>query len=715
MSNTRSRLCGDFSSRLGHQAILRHAVSGGKYAGIPDVLARAHALECGLLGLAGGLMKARSLLAGGDDSHRTLIGGAWAVLFATVFFAYWPGLNGPFVLDDFGSVAALGERGGVVDWTTFKAFVFGGSSGPTGRPLSLLTFLLDANNWPAESWPFKRTNLLIHCLCGVFLGLLSREILKLLRVEKRDARLLTLATVGVWLLHPFLVSTTLYVVQRMAQLSTLFSLAGLTLYVRGRILLPGNKRRAYVLMTVSLVLFGILAILSKENGILLPLLAAVIEITVVASQRDRLGSLHRLWVFAFFVVPATVIVVYLSARVFQGSFFEIVPPRDFSLYERGLTQPRVLFDYLQHWFVPKLYTTGVFQDHFLKSTGLLTPITTLISLIAHAVIVVLVFIKRRRWPLLAFAVLFFYTAHILESTVMNLELYFEHRNYLAAGFLFLPLLAAAHRKLNPRQFVLATALIFALLGSFTRYSSSVWASIPSMIEASAQKAPTSARAQAQYSVMLFNAGQYEESLEVLDRAIENIPMASPLLKVNRLTTRCHMNQLRSEEFDNEVRELTGIPYDVRSITVYSSLANAIANGKCPDVVMTQLNAMFTQMLQLPYNANRTTLGYSHIQYFIGFSYAYSGHPEKAVSAFHESLSARPGASQAMQMAALLASNDFGAEALKFSELALAQLGNQPASMIRAAPVRESDIRVFQATVRADMEALAAPNTSRPEP
>ena len=660
-------------------------------------------------------LKAWSLLVDRDDSHRNLIGGAWAVLFVAVFFAYWPGLNGPFVLDDFGSVAVLGDRGGVVDWTTFKAFVFGGTSGPTGRPLSLLTFLLDANNWPAESWPFKRTNLVIHCFCGIFLGLLTREILELLRFEKRDIRLLTLATVGVWLLHPFLVSTTLYVVQRMAQLSTLFSLAGLTMYVRGRRLLPSNKRRAYALMTGSIVFFGMLAIFSKENGILLPLLAAVIEITVVASQRDRLGSLHRLWVLAFFVVPTTVIVVYLSARVFQGSFFEIVPPRDFSLYERGLTQPRVLFDYLQHWFVPKLYTTGVFQDHFLKSTGILTPVTTLISITAHAAILVLVFVKRRQWPVLALAVLFFYTAHILESTIMNLELYFEHRNYLAAGFLFLPLLAKVQRMISSRMFVLAIVFIFVLLGSFTRYSSTVWASLPSMIEASAQKAPTSARAQALYSVMLFNARQYSESLDVLDRAIENIPLASPLLKVNRLITKCHMNQLRPEELDSEVRELEGLPYDPRSIRVYSSLADAIASGKCPNIAMTQLNAMFTRMLQVPYNANRTSLEYSHIQYFIGFSYAYSGQPGKAVTAFHESLGARPGASHAMQMAAVLASNDFGAEALKFSELALEQLGNQPASMIRATPVRESDIRVFQATVRADMEALSAPDTSRPEP
>ena len=658
-------------------------------------------------------LKAHKLLFGGDYTSRFIVGSVWAILFLAVVVAYWPGLGGPFVLDDFGSVAALGDRGGVVDWTSFKAFVFGGYSGPTGRPISLATFLIDANNWPAESWPFKRTNLVIHCLCGVFLGLLVRQILQLLRFENRDIRLLTIAAAGIWLLHPFLVSTTLYVVQRMTQLSAMFSLAGLTLYVRGRTLVPRNPRRAYFMMTFSIVLFGLLATLSKENGALLPLFAAVIELTIVASQRDTLGRLNRYWAVTFFVVPAVVIFVYLGQQVFRDDFFEIVPPRDFSIYERVLTQPRILVDYLHHWFIPKLYTTGVFQDHFLKSTGILSPISTVLSLLAHVGILALAIVKRRRWPLFAFAVLFFYTSHLLESTVINLELYFEHRNYLATGFLFLPLLVAARRKISARQFVLTSVFIFALLGSFTRYSSTVWASYPSLIEASAHKAPTSARAQAQYSVMLFNAGRYSESLDILNRAIENIPIASPLLKVNRLYTLCNMNQLRPAEFDNEVRELVGMAYDARSIKVYSSFVDAIASGKCPDITMTQLNVMFTQMLQLPYNANRTSLGYSHIQYFIGFSYAYSGQLEKAVIAFHESLSARPGASQAMQMAAVLASNEFGAEALKFSDLALEQLGNQPPSVIRATPVRESDVRVFQATVRADMKALTAADKSRP--
>ncbi len=631
-----------------------------------------------------------------------------------VIWAYWPGLGGPFVLDDFGSIVALGHRGGVVDWETFKAFVFGGNSGPTGRPLSLLTFLIDANNWPSEAWPFKRTNLAIHCLCGIFLALLTRQILLVLRFERSDACWLSIVAAGIWLLHPFLVSTTLYVVQRMAQLSTLLTLAGLSLYLRGRVLLPNNAKRAYILMTMSVGLFTVLATLSKENGVLLPLLVAVTEFTIVANQRETLGHLNRYWSILFLMLPAIALVVYLGSQVFRSDFFDVVPPREFSLYERALTQPRILFDYLQQWFIPKLYSSGVFHDHFVKSTGLLSPISTVLSILGHISIFALALWKRSRWPLFAFAALFFYTSHLLESTVVNLELYFEHRNYLATGFLALPLLVALHHKVSRSQFLVLALAVLILLGSFTRYSSSIWASWPAMVEASALKAPGSERAQAQFSVLLFDAGRYADSLDVLDRAITAIPGSNALLKVNRLVSLCQSNQLSPEEFDKEARELSQLPYDARLMRVYTALANSVATDKCPRVTSAQLTTLFTRMLSVPFNMDRQSLQYSQIQYLIGFSYANTGRSQDAVAAFDESITARPGASHAMQMAAVLASNNNGAEALRFSDMALAMLADPESSVLGVAPVSESDIRIFQETVRADIKASKDADMNRVE-
>ena len=195
-------------------------------------------------------------LAGQDkqsDARSRATAIAWGIVILAAILAYWPGLQGPFVLDDFKSLRDLGNLSGVTDWDSFMVFVFGGTAGPTGRPLALASFLIDGNNWPTDPWPFKRTNLVIHLLNGVLLGVLTQQILRLLDFDRERAARLALVSAAAWLLHPFLVSTTLYAVQRMTQLAMLFSIVGMITYLYGRSLLGTNKTKAYLVMTVSLV------------------------------------------------------------------------------------------------------------------------------------------------------------------------------------------------------------------------------------------------------------------------------------------------------------------------------------------------------------------------------------------------------------------------------------------------------------------------------
>jgi len=645
------------------------------------------------------------------------IAGGWALVFTAAVVAYWPGLGGPFILDDFGSVMLLGDRGGVVDWDTFKTFVFSGAAGPTGRPVSVLSFLIDAQNWPADPWPFKRTNLVIHLLNGALIGVISFQVLKVTRYDNRDAKWIAMLSTAMWLLHPFMVSTTLYIVQRMAQISTLFVLAGLAAYIHGRTRCDASALRSYLIMSAAIGCGTLLAVLSKENGILLPLLVGVLELTIFASRGTDVPKVNRLWGTAFILMPTVVIVLYLCKQFLLDSFFEIVPPRDFSLYERMLTQPRVLVDYFYQLFVPKLYTTGVFQDHFLKSTGILQPFSTAIAIVFHAAVIAIAFVHRRRWPIVAFAALFFYGGHLIESTVLNLELYFEHRNYLPAAFLFLPLAVLIRTKLNPRVFAAVFLLIALTLAGFTRYSSNVWTSYPSIVEASARKAPASARAQAEYSVMLFNVGRHDEALDVLDRAIAIDANATftPLLSVNRLVTLCKMNQLDLAEFDREAGVLSAIPYDPRLIKAYTVLIDAVVADECAGIDAARLNGLFRRMLEVPRNADRTSLEYSHVMYLIGHTDAFAGERQKSVAAFTESLAARPGASHAMQMASVLATNGYFTDALRFSDIALQQLQEAKSTPLNVVPVGENDIMAFRAIVRAEIEAQQGAGTPDPVP
>ena len=629
---------------------------------------------------------------------------AWALALLAAVFAYWPALEGAFVLDDFGVLASLGDFGGVRDWDTFKAFVLGGQSGPTGRPLAMLSFLVDANNWPADAWAFKRTNLIVHLANGVLLGVLSRQILVLVGLDSRRAAWLAFFSAAAWMLHPFLVSTTMYVVQRMTQLAMLFTMAGMITHLYGRSLVSSNKTRAYTVMTAGLIGFTILGTLCKESGALLPMLVLVLEFTILSGSGVSSPKIDKRWSGLFLVLPSVLIVGYLAQSFLRANIFEMAPAREFSLYERVLTQPRVVATYLQHWFIPKLYTTGVFQDHIVKSTGLLAPVTTLVAALFHLGVVVLAVLKRRQLPLLAFAILFFYAYHLLESTVLNLELYFEHRNYVPAAFLFLPLIVLVASKVDGRRAVVAGVLVLAALGGFTRYSATVWSDYDSMIEASAYKAPTSARAQVLYARNLFNAGHYEASLSVIDRAAETIPNSAPMLQMNRALIRCRLRQLDDADMDELVSRLAPLTYDPRYLDLYEASIDSLAREQCVPAATGELDRLFSALLENDESLTPGSLSLSHVHYLARLTALKLHRAEDAMAHFVASVSAQPKPTATMKMAGLMATAQHHAQALELADIALQQVRESRDGMLGNVNIMEDSIREFRRVVGAEIEA-----------
>ncbi len=642
----------------------------------------------------------------GSNRHRFNLLIAWAMVMLATVVAYWPALQGAFVFDDFNVLGKLGEFGGVRDWDTFKAYVLGGPAGPTGRPLAMLSFLVDANNWPADPWAFKRTNLVIHLANGLVLGILTRQILVLVGLDPKRAEWLALFSAAAWMLHPFLVSTTMYVVQRMTQLAMLCTTAGMVTYLYGRSMLQLNKARGYTVMTAGLVGFSILGVLAKESGALLPMLVLVLELTILSGHDQAQSRVDRRWLTIFLVLPSVFVVAYLARYFVRADIFEIAYKRDHSLYERVLTQPRVVATYLQHWFIPKLITSGVFHDHIVKSTGLLSPLTTLVTALMHLGIVAFAMLRRRQLPLLAFSILFFYSYHLLESTVLNLEMYFEHRNYLPAAFLFLPLIVLVDAKTDGRKAFLAAVLVLAVLGGFTRYSATVWSNYDSMIETAAYKAPMSARAQVLYARNLLKAGHYDASLSVIDRAAETIPHSAPLLQMSRALIRCSLRQLSEADMDQLVNRLAPRRYDARYLELYEVLVNALAAEQCVATGLTEMYRLFSTMLENDKSLTTGSLPLSQVHYLAGVTALRLRRPADAMAHFLASVSANPQPSPTMRMAELMAAANYFAEALELSGMALEQIEEDQAGVAPGSnKLLQDTVNEFRRAVRAAMGAV----------
>jgi tetratricopeptide (TPR) repeat protein len=202
--------------------------------------------------------------------------------------------------------------------------------------------------------------------------------------------------------------------------------------------------------------------------------------------------------------------------------------RYFSPVERLLTEPRVVLHYLSQIFYPVPTRLSIEHD-IAVSSSLFSPWSTLpaIILVCSLIGIGLYNIKRR--PLLGFAVLFFFLNHVIESSVIGLELVFEHRNYLPSFFLFVPVAAGImglldyYREKNKLIHHAIISFVFLTLAGFgagTYIRNLAWQSEKSLWEDAVAKAPNSGRAWHNLALSHYTpAGRFEEAILLYRKAL----------------------------------------------------------------------------------------------------------------------------------------------------------------------------------------------------
>ncbi len=382
----------------------------------------------------------------------------------------------------------------------------------------MLTFIGNQLLEAGEVWAYKYTNLLIHLLAGAVLFWLAGRLL-LERPELAPRRwTLALWIAAVWLLAPIQVSTVLYVVQRMAELAALFVFAGLLAYTVGRQNLASRPVLGGVLIGSSVLLWWPLATLSKENGALLLPLLLLVEIYFFGFRTPRPAA-RRILAGLFVVllgIPAGVLLVKLTLHpaLLLGGYAS----RDFTLEERLLTEGRVLFSYVRALIVPDSTTLGLYHDDYRKSTGLLSPPSTLLAAAGWLAILCSAYLFRRSsLSPVFFGVLFFLLAQSLESTFIPLEIYFEHRNYLPGFGLFFGLAALLSILIRSQPQLRRPLLLFAAaLPAFYAFATyqrvQTWTSSQGIVLSAQRAHPDSSRLQADLAVYFANARNAQEAL-----------------------------------------------------------------------------------------------------------------------------------------------------------------------------------------------------------
>ncbi|WP_245748263.1 hypothetical protein, partial [Halopseudomonas yangmingensis] len=358
--------------------------------------------------------------------HDTIKNPTYYALIAALiilYFVYSSGLGGTLYYDDFRPISGLGN---IVDLNSKIAYVLGETSGPLGRPISMLTFLANQNDWPDNVHNILLFNIILHCINAVIVFFLCNLIIKLHDRKIRKTEIFALSASMLWMFSPLLISTSLIAVQRMAGLSALFVFLGLTLYLSCFKFQKINEKVRLVLQMLVIGTFTTLAMLSKENGILLPVFALVIELTIL--RENSLSKKYKQLRIISFSMCLSIIIAYLAHST--GNTEQSYMSRSFTMTERLFTQPVILFEYVRLAFIPDMFSYRPFHDNYqhFSSPYELKPLLAIIALFSLFLIAV---IKIKKIPLFSFAVFWFISAHLLESTNLSLELYFEHRNYVA--------------------------------------------------------------------------------------------------------------------------------------------------------------------------------------------------------------------------------------------------------------------------------------------
>lgn len=449
------------------------------------------------------------------------------LILLAIIAGYHNTLQSPFVFDD--EINITRNTYIQIDSLGIESLknVFSSFNPSRTRPVANLTFAVNYLLGGYDPPGFHLFNIGIHFLLSILLFRLFIWYLKKADFGESDAFTLAFIAVLLWALNPVQTNAVTYIVQRMTSLCTLFFVASLYSYLQARELLRQKCGQRTLLKMwgwyFSALLCWCLALLTKEIAVIMPLILLLHEIFffdgIAWKNIKRRNYLLLLGIFVLLVLCIMYLWPKLWLLVTDG-----YRDRDFTLTERLLTQPRVVVRYLSLFLVPLPSRLTLFYDYQV-SRSLFDPIATFWSILLLASLLTSSFLLLRRHKLLSFCILWTFSCLIIESSIIPLELIFEHRFYLPAiGFsLGLVLVTWKVFQLMNRKDVIFNLLwiciIFVMI-SMTYTRNQDWHNEISIYSDAAEKAPELSRAVNALGVAYIRAGEVSRAEQVFARALQ---------------------------------------------------------------------------------------------------------------------------------------------------------------------------------------------------
>lgn len=467
------------------------------------------------------------------------------LLMAAGTLVYANTFRSPFVFDDINFITRNAPQIHMttLSWEAVRRAALEGI--PAHRYLPRLSFAVNYYLGRENPFGYHLVNLGIHLFTGIFLFFLFRNTLMLdggpagsigenPRVRKKPADGVGwIAFFGalLWLVHPLQTNAVTYLCQRMTSMAALFFVLSLLLYVTGRVRRRNGRRGPSSAFFAGSLISGLCAVASKENAGTLPIFILLYEWFFFQNLKKLRSARPLVWV-ALSAIVFTVITIHFMGFDPVARVLASYGRRDFTLPQRVMTEWRVVAYYLSLLVFP--HPRRLVLDHdYPLSVSLTTPVSTLTSLLAIIGLAVFALYAARKDRLAAFAVIWLLGNLVIESSVIGIEIIYEHRVYLPGMMLFLWFSRQVFRAAGGRKGA-ATAVLTALalvLGVWAHQRNAVWQTEDAFWQDNIQKSPGKARPYQNLAYSLQARGEYRRAVEYYRKSLAISPHPTALVNM----------------------------------------------------------------------------------------------------------------------------------------------------------------------------------------
>jgi tetratricopeptide (TPR) repeat protein len=448
----------------------------------------------------------RSLL-----THTAVV---FLILVVTGFVIYSNTIHAVFHFDDMSSILTQPR---ITSLSTFSHL--GYWLNINNRPFAELTFALNYHFGQLDSHGYHIVNIIIHILNGFLVFLLMVKLLSFNNfIDERLAghkRVMALFIALIFLVHPIQTEAVSYVVQRMRSLSVLFYIAGMYLYVLGRLAyLQKHKRVKSILLLMAAFFSGVIGVMTKQSAITFPAAFIFVELFFI---RDMNGRICRKYLIVF----ASVVVLLAVGIVALG----YLPAETVAISRKDylLTQFRVIVKYIQLSFLP-IHQNLDYDFSISTSLWNFFVLGSLAIILALLVVSGLLYRKKR---MISFAIiLFFLTMAVTSSIIPIRDVIFEHRLYLPIlGYSIVVVYTLAfwliekHRQL---LWIILTVITLAYTGA-TYLRNEVWKSEYALWHDVVKKSPAKPRPWSNLGFVMLDMDSLDRAIDYFERSIKIDP------------------------------------------------------------------------------------------------------------------------------------------------------------------------------------------------